>query len=288
MDEPVKALLDLLDLEVLEQNLFRGVSPKETWQRVFGGQVIGQALVAASRTVPEDRPCHSLHCYFLRPGDPKVPIIYEVDRIRDGKSFTTRRVIAIQHGKPIFAQSASFQVIEDGFTHQIDMPEVPGPDGLANELELRLKIVDKMPERMREHFTRPRPIEIRHIEPRQFINPEKKPPHHSHWFRAADRLPDDLALHQCVMAYMSDMTLLDTCALPHGVNFMTRGMQMASLDHAIWFHRPFRADEWLLYTQDSPAASGARGMNRGAFYTKSGEIVASVAQEGLIRMHQED
>ena len=288
MDEPVKDLLKILDLEVLEQNLFRGVSPKETWQRVFGGQVIGQALVAASRTVPEDRPCHSLHCYFLRPGDPKVPIVYEVDRIRDGKSFTTRRVVAIQHGKPIFAQSSSFQVVEDGFTHQIDMAEVPGPEGLENELEERRKIAHLMPEGLRDHFQRPRPIEIRHIVPRQFVNPEKREPRHNHWFRAADRLPDELRLHQCVMAYMSDMTLLDTCALPHGVNFMTRGMQMASLDHAIWFHRPFRADEWLLYSQDSPAASGARGMNRGAFYTQSGEIVASVAQEGLIRMHKKD
>jgi len=276
-------LIRLLDLEKIELNLFRGVSPREGWQRVFGGQVIGQALVAAGRTV-EGRTAHSFHAYFLRPGDPEVPILYDVDRIRDGTSFTTRRVVAIQHGRPIFNLQASFQVEEPGFEHQAEMPKVRGPDGLKSETELRMEVADRLPERMRPIFTRARPIEVRPIDPQDEFDPEPRPPVQHVWFRAVDRLPDDPALHQCVLAYASDLTLLDTSTLPHAVSWWNDKLQSASLDHAMWFHRPFRADEWLLYAQDSPSASGARGFNRGSVFTRDGKLVASVTQEGLIRV----
>ena len=280
----VDRLVDLLDLEQLEVNLFRGKNTDEGWLRVYGGQVIGQALVAASRTVEEPRPAHSLHAYFLRPGDPKVPIVYTVERDRDGKSFTTRRVVAIQHGRPIFNMAASFQIEEEGFEHQFDMPGVPGPEGLKNELQLRLEIADKIPERFRTLWLRERPVEIRPIQPRDLIRPDKAPPYQACWFRVAAPIPDDLALHQCLLAYASDMTLLDTSLLPHGVSWLNPMLQSASLDHALWFHTRLRFDDWLLYTQDSPRASGARGLNRGSVYTRDGKLVASVAQEGLIRM----
>jgi acyl-CoA thioesterase-2 len=276
-------LIDLLDLEPIEVNLFRGRSPQDGWQRVFGGQVLGQAMVAAARTVV-GRPAHSFHAYFLRPGDPKVPILYDVDRIRDGTSFTTRRVVAIQHGRAIFTLSASFQVDEPGLEHQIEMPDVPGPEGLMNEVELRQKYAGRIPEQFRATFLRERPIEVRPIEPIDEFAPEKRPPFQKVWFRAVDALPDDRALHQCVLAYASDLTLLDTSNLPHGVSWWSEKFQTASLDHAMWFHRPFRADEWLLYAQDSPRASGARGFNRGSVFTRAGELVASVTQEGLIRL----
>ncbi len=287
MGNVLQGLLELLNLEQIEVNLFRGNSPDEGWQRVFGGQVLGQALVAASRTV-EERVAHSLHGYFLRPGDVKVPILYEVDRIRDGRSFTTRRVVAIQHGRAIFNMSCSFQVREGGFDHQTEMPDVPGPEELASELELRRRIAERIPESWRHIFLRERPIETRPVEPLNEFEPEKRPPLQHVWFKAVGALPDDLGLHQCVLAYASDLTLLDTSMLPHGVSFMQQNFQAASLDHAMWFHRDFRADEWLLYTQDSPSASGARGFNRGSVFTRDGKLVASATQEGLVRLHGSD
>jgi len=282
---PVEALIALLDLEPIEQNIFRGLSPQDRSQRVFGGQVLGQALVAATRTV-EARICHSLHAYFLIPGDPKVPILYEVDRSRDGKSFSSRRVVAIQHGRPIFHMSVSFQVEEEGLEHQIDPPPVPRPETLESEDELRRRTIDRVPEPFRDHFLRPRPIELRPVDPSEWTHPEKRPPYQSIWMRATAPLPDDRALQQCVLAYASDMTLLDTALLPHNIDWFSGRVQMASIDHAMWFHRPFRADEWLLYTQDAPSASGARGFNRGMIYSADGRLVASVAQEGLMRLRE--
>jgi len=282
MSDSVEDLLQILDLEQIEVNIFRGHSPDVTWQRVFGGQVIGQALVAAYRTV-EDRFCHSLHAYFIRPGDPKVPILYEVDRSRDGRSFTTRRVVAIQHGKQIFNLAASFQVREQGYEHQIDMPDVPGPDEVPSERELRERVISKLPPEVAKHFNRPRPVEIRPIDQPDYLKPEKRPPYQNIWFRARKDVGGDIAINQCVLGYASDMTLLDTCVRPHGVNWLSGKVQMASLDHAMWFHGDFRADEWLLYSQDSPSSSGARGLNRGSIFTQDGRLVASVAQEGLIR-----
>ena len=279
----VEQLIALLDLDAIEVNIFRGVSPKDRSQRVFGGQVLGQALVAATRTI-EDRFCHSLHAYFLVPGDPKVPILYEVDRSRDGKSFSSRRVVAIQHGRQIFHMSVSFQVEEPGLEHQIDAPAVPRPETLPSEDEIRRSVADKVPEAHRENFLRPRPIELRSVDRNSIIDPEKRPPHQAVWVKATGKLPDDKALHQCVLAYASDMTLLDTSLLPHGMGWFDDRVQMASIDHAMWFHRPFRADQWLLYVQDSPCAYGARGFNRGLIYSEDGKLVASVAQEGLMRV----
>jgi acyl-CoA thioesterase II len=280
----VDKLVDLLDLETLEVNLFRGRTSDEGWRRVYGGQVIGQALVAASRTVDEPRPAHSLHAYFIRPGDPAAPILYTVDRDRDGQSFTTRRVVAIQHGRPIFNMAVSFHIEEPGFEHQFDMPEVPGPEGLLSDRELRQRDGDRIPEKFRAHWLRERPIEIRPVDPRDMFEPDKRPPFQHVWFRVAGPIGEGRALHQCMLAYASDMTLLDTCILPHEISWVNPKLQSASLDHALWFHEPFRADEWLLYAQDSPKASGARGFNRGSIYTRDGRLVASVAQEGLIRV----
>lgn len=285
MTEQLHELIDLLDLEQIEVNLFRGHSPDDSWQRVFGGQVIGQALVAASRTV-EDVVCHSLHAYFLRPGDPSVPIVYEVDRARDGKSFKSRRVTAIQHGKQIFNLAASFQREEDGLAHQVEMPDVPSPEDLQPERERRLELAEKLPEEVRDIFTRKRPVEIRHVQPLDLLAPEKTEPVQQLWFKASDAgMPKDLGIHQCVLAYMSDMTLLDTCLRPHGVNYLNPKTQIASLDHAMWFHRPFRADDWMLYTQSSPASSGGRGLNFGHVFTRDGTLICSMSQEGLIRLH---
>ncbi len=285
-NEPVKGLLALLDLEKIEENIFRGVSPKDRSQRVFGGQVLGQALVAAGRTV-EDRVAHSLHAYFLVAGDPKVPILYEVDRSRDGSSFSSRRVVAIQHGRQIFHMSVSLQKPEAGLEHQIEMPKVPPPEDLPSEDDFRAKIVDRIPEQYRDHFVRKRPIELRPVDRIDIFAPQRRSPHQSVWVRATGELPPDIALQQCILAYASDMTLLDTSLLPHGIGWFDNRIQMASIDHAMWFHRPFRADQWLLYVQDSPSASGARGFNRGLIFSRDGELVASVAQEGLMRMHLE-
>ena len=286
MSRAVEDLLKILDLEQIEVNLFRGQSPKSGWQRVFGGQVIGQSLVAARRTV-EGRHPHSLHGYFMRPGDPKVPIIYEVDRIRDGKSFTTRRVVAIQHGQAIFAMSASFQVDEGGFDHQAPMPDVPGPDELPSEDDVKAELLSRMPEPMRTYYERERPIDMRPVEINRYLSREPMEPQFHVWIRTTGRLPDDPAVHQCVLAYASDMTLLDTSLVPHGRTVFDPTIQGASIDHAMWFHRPFRADEWLLYAQDTPNAGGARGFSRGLIFSQDGTLVASVAQEGLIRDRSE-
>ena len=284
MENPVDEVLAILDIEPLERNLFRGRSPKVGWQRVFGGQVIGQALVAVSRTVDPGRDIHSLHGYFMRPGDPKVPIIYEVDRIRDGRSFTTRRVVAIQHGEAIFSMSASFHTPEPGLTYHLPMPDVPMPEALPSEDELRANFLPAMPHPMRTYYERARPIELRPVEYQRYQQSGiPMEPRFNVWIRTTKRLPDDPAIHRCVLAYASDMTLLDTSLIPHGRTVFERDIQGASLDHALWFHGPFRADEWLLYSQDTPFSGGARGFSRGLIYTREGALVASVAQEGLIR-----
>lgn len=287
MKQELQDLLDLLDLEQIEVNMFRGVSPSEGWQRVYGGQVLGQALVAASRTVEDTaRTAHSLHAYFLRPGDTTIPILYQVDRIRDGKSFTTRRVVAIQRGRAIFNMAASFQVTEPGLEHQFPMPDVAPPDACPTQQEMRQMFVDDMPESARNRIERPQPIEMRFAEPFNEFRPEPMPPTQHTWIKTVDTMPDDIRLNQCLLAYASDMTLLDTCYRPHAINWDNDNFQVASLDHAMWFHRPFRTDDWLLYAQDAPFSGGGRGFNRGAFYTSSGELVASCAQEGLIRLHR--
>ncbi len=280
----VDQLLATLDLEQLERNLFRGRSPQNGWQRVYGGQVVGQALVAADRTIEtKERLTHSLHAYFLRPGDPKVPIIYEVDRIRDGGSFTTRWVAAIQHGEAIFSMGVSFHKPEPGFDHQIAMPAVPPPEELPSEEELKTRLLPNLPQVMRNYWEYERPIELRPTDLSRFFSSEKAEPRQYIWIKASGPLPDDFRLHQCVLAYASDFSLLDTALVAHGRLMFDPRIMMASLDHAVWFHRPFRADEWLLYVQDSPSSQGARGFCRGSIFSRDGRLVASVAQEGLIR-----
>lgn len=285
MHNPVGDLLKLMDLERLEVDLFRGQSPaNETNQRVFGGQVIAQSLVAAYRTVDTDtRTCHSMHAYFIRPGDPSIPIIYEVDRARDGGSFTTRRVIAVQHGKQIFNLAASYHKQEDGWNHQHDMPNVPEPDTLPDRTEIRKTIIDRIPERHREHFTRPQPIEIREINPLDPLKPKITDDKQAMWFRVAREIDEAPWLHHCLIAYASDMSLLGSGNRPHGITWMTGELMSASLDHAMWFHAPIKFDNWHLYVTDSPYAGGARSFNRGSIYTQHGKLVASVAQEGLMR-----
>jgi len=285
MSSALQAVLEILDLEPLEVNLFRGRSPQSGWQRVFGGQVIGQALVASSRTV-EGRTPHSLHAYFLLPGDPKVPIIYEVDRIRDGKSFTTRRVIAIQHGQAIFSMSASYHTDEPGLSHQAQMPTVPPPESLPTESEARHRMLETMPEAVRRFYERDRPFELRPVEFTRYLGDKLEDGKFHIWMRTIGRLPDDPAIHQCVLAYASDMTLLDTALAPHGRSLFEPEFMGASLDHALWFHRPFRADDWLLYAQDSPILSGSRGFSRGLIFARDGTLVASVVQEGLVRQRR--
>lgn len=283
MTEAVAELIAILDLERLETDLFRGQNPKTGWRRVFGGQVVAQALVAATRTVPEDRPVHSLHAYFLLPGDPRVPIVYEVERLRDGHSFTTRRVKAIQNGRAIFATTVSFQIVEDGFTHRPSMPPVPAPEDLPDAREIAAVAGGTVPETIAAYFARPRPIELRPVDLRRYRGGESLDPVFNVWLRAAAALPDDPALHRAVLAYASDMTLLDVSLIPHGRSVFDPQVQAASLDHALWFHGPVKADGWLLYAQDSPAAEGARGFARGQIFDHEGRLVASVAQEGLIR-----
>lgn len=278
-------LLALLDLEPIELNLFRGRSPEEDRQRVFGGQVLAQALAAATRTV-EGRLAHSLHAYFLRAGDPTTPILYEVDRIRDGRSFTTRRVVAIQHGQAIFNMSASFQDDEKGFEHQAPMPEAPRPDELPTPAERADAMRADAPPEALAWFDGDRPIDERSADPIDYFRPVVQEPYQRVWLRANGRLPDEPWLHQVLLAYASDLTLLDTSAMPHAISFFDDAMQIASLDHAIWFHRPFRADDWMLHVSDSPSASGSRGFNRASVYTADGVLAASVAQEGLLRAHR--
>ena len=278
----VDALLNLLDLEPLEVNIYRGRNRDLGTGRVYGGQVFAQALVAARRTVEDGtREAHSAHGYFILPGDLAAPIVYFVDRLRDGRSFTTRRVTAIQHGQAIFNLSASFHVREEGAEHQLPMPDAPDPETLTPELELIRERAAGIPEPLRSVITQDRPIDVRPVEPH---GEEMRLPLRRAWFRAVGRLPDDLASHQAVLAYASDYGLLVTSLQPLGIKYRTPGLQLASLDHSLWMHRPFRADEWLLYSTDSPVVAGARGFVRGSIYSRSGELVASVAQEGLIRM----
>ncbi len=278
-------LLRLLDLEPLEVNLFRGQSRDLGGKAVFGGQVIGQALVAGSRTI-EGRLPHSLHAYFLRPGDMTRPIVYEVDRVRDGKSFSARRVQAIQGGEALLSMICSFQVPEPGFEHQAPMPEVPAPESLRPQEELVrewLAAVPQVPARIREAFERRTAVEFRPVEPRNPLLPIVDPPRQAYWVRANGRLPDEPLLHACVLAYASDFSLLSTALRPHGVSWLTPGLAVASIDHTLWFHRSFRVDDWLLYSMDSPTAQGGRGLSRGQFFDRSGRLVVSVVQENLMR-----
>lgn len=286
MSAVMQELLQLLDLEPIEVNLFRGQSVNLFGRNAFGGQVLGQALMAAGRTV-EGKLAHSLHAYFLRPGDAEAPIVYDVERVRDGKSFTTRTVKARQHGEIIFTMMASFAIAEEGFDHQVPMPsDVPPPESLKSELELRRLVAPFVPEKHRAFLEKDRPIELRPIDP---VNPfaiEAKPPQRAHWMKAQMVLPDDPFLHQCILAFASDFALMGTAMLPHAVHFMNPDMQCASIDHAMWFHRPFRMDDWLLYSMDSPSASAAKGINRGLIHTRDGVLAASTAQEGLMRQRR--
>ncbi|MCW2598241.1 MAG: acyl-CoA thioesterase [Frankiales bacterium] len=284
---PLDRLVDLLDLETIEADIFRGKQPPVVTQRVFGGQVAGQALVAAGRTVATDRPVHSLHAYFLRPGDPTIPIVYEVDRIRDGRSFTTRRVVGIQHGKAIFNLQASFQVVQDGVEHSRPMPEVPDPESLPT-MQARMAAYN---DEYDGWYERPRPIDTRYVGDPPRVQRDKiaagtakGEPRSQVWMRADGKLPDDPLLHVCAVTFASDMTLLDSTLLQHGLALGQDNISLASLDHAMWFHRPFRADEWFLYDQESPYTGGSRGLARGEIYTREGQLAVSVVQEGLIRV----
>lgn len=277
MDE----LINILTLEPIEVNLFRGASPPEERQRIFGGQVVAQALTAAYKTVG-DRVCHSLQSYFIRPGDPTIPVLYQVERSRDGHSFATRRVIAIQKGEQIFNMACSFQTHEAGFDHQSEMPVVTPPDQLPDDVDRQQHELASIPE-ADKRWLRRRPIEMRPVDPVSLLKPVVKPAEQYVWLRARDNAGDDIALNQALLAYASDYSLLGTAMRPHGVSWMS-GVQTASLDHIIWFHRPTNFSRWHLYAQDSPSASGARGFNRGAIYREDGVLVASAAQEGLIRM----
>ena len=289
MSKAIAELLSILDLEQIEVNLFRGRSPQSRWQRVFGGQVVGQALVAAGRMVEQaERTPHSLHAYFLIGGDPRVPIVYSVERLRDGGSFSTRRVTAIQHGQPIFAMSVSFQRPEESFTHQAAMPDAPAPETLPDEQEMRRSVLPQMPDPVRSYYERERPIELRPVEFNRYLGRPVSDQAFRVWIRASGPLPNDPAVHRAVLAYASDMTLLDSALIPHGKSVFLKEIMGASLDHAMWLHRPFRADDWMLYAQDSPNMSGARGFARGQIFARDGTLVASVAQEGLLRRRRID
>jgi len=289
MTEVLDELVALLSLETIEENLFRGVSQDLGFRQLFGGQVIGQALSAASQTVAAERHMHSMHGYFLRPGDATLPVVYQVDRVRDGGSFSTRRVLAVQKGRPIFSCSVSFQLDEEGFSHQTQsMPDVPGPEGLLSEQALTRATGVELPDVVRERMNVAMPIEIRPVHPEDVGRPERREPVKYLWVRAAGTLPDNPALHKYLMAYASDFGLLTTALLPHGVSFWQRSLQIASLDHSLWFHRnDVRADEWLLFAMDSPWAGNGRGFARASIFNRAGELVASAAQEGLIR-HRAD
>ncbi len=279
-----QGLVALLDVEEIDTDLYRGARKPGGEGRVFGGQVIAQALQAAQRSTEAPRTAHSLHAYFMRPGDERYPILYRVERDFEGRSFATRRVIAMQKGKPILNLACSFQTPEKGLHHQDAMPDVPAPDTLTPERELLARLGDQVPAPLRAFLQRPRPIELRPVDPRQMLAPEPRDPTQAIWFRLVAPIGDDPALHRAVLAYASDFALLGTSTLPHGVNWLIDDMQTASLDHALWLHEPFRADEWLLYTTDSPWAGHARGFNRGRIFSADGRLVASVAQEGLIRL----
>ena len=287
MHPVLEDLVHLLGLERIEENIFRGESRDIGSAQVFGGQVVGQALSAAAHTV-DDRVAHSLHAYFLRRGDMEAPIVYEVDPARDGGSFSVRRVVAIQHGRPILNLAASFHRGEDGIEHHADMPDVKGPDGLLDVSDVSAETLKKIPEKMRRFLTQKRPFEIRPVRPIDFSRTRKLEPVKHVWIKAVDQLPDDVPLHQNLLAYVSDYELLGTSTLPHGLPFASGMVQMASLDHAVWFHRACRVDDWLLYSMDSPNASAARGFSRGQFFTRDGLLVASTAQEGLVRLRDPD
>lgn len=284
MKDAVRDLLAILELERLEDNLFRGQTRATGQSSIFGGLVAGQALMAAARTVDAERPVHSLHAYFLRPGDFRVPIIYDVDRIRDGRSFTTRRVVAIQHGRAIFSLAASFQVEEEGVEHQSEMPAVPEPETLESDVSQRQAFAHRIPEQFREAFLQDRPVEFRAIKPENPFQAEPQDPLRLAWFRVPRALDVDESMNRAILTFSSDFGLLGTGMLPHGMNFFQPQVQSASIDHAMWFHRPFRMDDWLLYSCQSPSASGARGVNFGSIYRRDGVLVASVAQEGLMRL----
>jgi acyl-CoA thioesterase II len=284
----ISDLLAILDLEQPESNLFQGRSPDVGWQRIFGGLVISQALVAAMRTVGDGIPPHSLHAYFILPGDPKLPIRYEVDNLRDGRSFATRRVVARQNGAAIFALSASFHRDEAGYDHQLPMPDVPAPETLMSEKDIVAGFKDRLPESVQRFFLRDRPIELRPVSLKRYLGLDLSDAERTHpvqhvWFRATGPLPDDPKMHLAVLAYASDMTLVDTALVAHAKSVFNPDIQAASLDHAMWFHRDFRMDGWLLYAQDSPSSSRALGLARGLIYTSDGRLIASVAQEGLLR-----
>lgn len=284
MQGPIDDLIELLDLEPLEVNIYRGRNRDLGASRVYGGQVFAQALVAARRTVEGEREAHSAHGYFILPGDLKAPIVYFVDRLRDGSSFTTRRVTAIQHGRAIFNMSASFHIEEPGIMHQPTMPDVPGPEELQPELDLIRTAAHRIPEEHREAILQERPIDFRPVVPLDFFAPAPRDPVRHVWFRALGTLSADTLTQQAVLAYASDYGLLTTALQPHGIAFRAPGLQLASLDHSVWMHRKFRADEWLLYSVDSPIATGARAFVRGQVFSRNGDLVASVAQEGLVRM----
>lgn len=287
MKDASQELLELLDLEVLELNLFRGVGTGgETSTRIFGGHVIAQALAAGNNTV-QDRICHSLHAYFVRPGDPKIPVVYQVDRTRDGGSFTTRRIVAMQNGKQILTMSASFHITEDGWEHQHGMLDVAGPEGLAERAELRAAVADQLSEKHRAEFTRLRPIEVREVAPRDFFVPEPTSDINHMWFRMPAAKDASPAMQQCLLAYASDLNLLGSALRPHGLTWFKGGIMTASLDHAMWFHAPVQFEDWHLYSMDSPFSGGARGFNRGSVFDRSGRLIASVAQEGLMRKFEQ-
>ncbi|HDM8288900.1 TPA: acyl-CoA thioesterase II [Yersinia enterocolitica] len=286
MSQALKKLLDLLFLEKIEEGIFRGQSEDLGLRQVFGGQVVGQAIYAAKQTVPTDRVVHSFHSYFLRPGDSSKPIIYDVETLRDGNSFSARRVSAIQNGKPIFYMTASFQSQEEGFEHQNTMPDVPPPEGLMSETDIARKFAHLIPEKVRDKFIGHQPIEMR---PVKFHNPlqgSTAEPNRYVWFKANGEMPDDLRVHQYLLGYASDFNFLPTALQPHGVGFLEPGVQIATIDHSMWFHRPFRLDDWLLYAVESTSASGARGFVRGQIYNREGVLVASTVQEGVIRLHR--
>lgn len=284
MSQPAADLVSLLQLERIEDNLFRGESRDIGTRFVFGGQVLGQALSAAQQTVPEERAAHSLHAYFLRAGDIKAPIIYNVERTRDGGTFSMRRITAIQHGQTIFNAAASFQTPEHGFEHQVSMPDVAAPEDIAPPPPLSDEQIAKLPTKLQRWLGRSGPFEFRQVNPRNELDPVKRPPYNQVWFRFTETAPDSDVMHRAMLAYASDFHLIVTSSFPHGFSFLQSNVQIASLDHAMWFHRPFRVNEWLLYSCDSPTAQGGRGLARGQFFDRAGHLVASTAQEGLIRL----
>jgi acyl-CoA thioesterase-2 len=283
--EETENLVETLKLEPIEVNLFRGVSPDDGFPRIFGGLVIAQALLAAYETVPE-RICHSLHAYFIRPGDVKAPVLYQVDRARDGGTFTTRRVTAIQHGEQIFNLAASFQDVEEGLEFQSTMPDAPDPESVPDERTRMLALGDKLPGFLRKRMDKPQPIDMRWVDPQQFFDPIPKPPKKQIWMRARAEIGPDVHLQQALLAYASDMAFMETALRVHGLTWQTPGLQSASLDHAMWFHRPSNFNEWILFDQDCPSTSAARGLIRGEMYAKDGALVASVAQECLMRVRK--